>query len=70
MIDRLRPEPSGVSLDAEDLKAQAMEFASTARVKLAEANEFLNDYVRKNPARAVGIALGLGVTLAWLIKRR
>jgi len=70
MIDRLRPDTSAVSLDADELKAQAMEYASIARDKLAEANEYLNDYVQKNPARAVGIALGLGVALAWLIKRR
>jgi ElaB/YqjD/DUF883 family membrane-anchored ribosome-binding protein len=69
MIDRIQA-PAGFSDQAEEFKAQALEIVSSARQRLAEGNEFVKDYVNKQPARALGIALGLGVVLGWLIKRR
>ena len=70
MIDRMQTGASGLADQAEELKAQAFEYAESARARLAEGNAFLKDYVTKQPARALGIALGLGVVLGWLIKRR
>lgn len=69
MIDRIQPAP-GYSLEAEELKARALEYAMNAGAKLSEGNEFVKEYVQKQPARALGVALGLGVVLGWLIKRR
>jgi len=68
MIDRM--QPSGYADQAEELKARAAEYAEAARVRLAEGSGFVKDYVNREPARALGIALGLGVVLGWLIKRR
>lgn len=70
MIDRIQPAGAGYADQAEELKARAMEYAEDAKQRLAQGNEFLRDYVNKQPARALGIALGLGVVLGWLIKRR
>ena len=55
---------------AEEWKARAFEAAATARERFAGANVFVKDYVTKQPARAIGVALALGVVLGWLIKRR
>jgi ElaB/YqjD/DUF883 family membrane-anchored ribosome-binding protein len=70
MIDRIQQESVGYADQAEELKARALELADSARAKMSDANAFVNDYVTKQPARALGIALGLGVVLGWLIKRR
>ena len=70
MIDRLQPSETGFADQAEELKAQALEYALTAQARFAEGSELLKAYVTKQPARALGIALGVGVVLGWLIKRR
>lgn len=70
MIDRLEPTGAAYADQAEELKARALELTETARARLSEGSEFVKDYVTKQPARALGIALGLGVVLGWLIKRR
>jgi ElaB/YqjD/DUF883 family membrane-anchored ribosome-binding protein len=70
MIDRITSVEGGYTDQAEELKARALEYADIARQKLNEGSEFVKDYVHKQPARAVGIALGLGVVLGWMIKRR
>jgi ElaB/YqjD/DUF883 family membrane-anchored ribosome-binding protein len=70
MIDRIQPDVMGYGDQAEELKARALEYAETARARLTQGSEFVKDYVQKEPARALGIALGLGVALGWLIKRR
>ncbi len=70
MIDRLHAPESGFADQAEEMKARALEYALSARARLGEGTGFVKDYVNKQPARALGIALGLGVVLGWLIKRR
>jgi ElaB/YqjD/DUF883 family membrane-anchored ribosome-binding protein len=70
MIDRMQGLPAGLPDQAEELKAMAMEYARTARERISEGTDFVKDYVNRQPARALGIALGLGVVLGWLIKRR
>jgi len=70
MIDRLQPSESGYADQAEELKARALEYAMTAQARFAEGRDLLKTYVNKEPVRALGIALGLGVVVGWLIKRR
>ncbi len=73
MIDRLQSadmNEMNYADQAEELKALAMEYAVNAQARLAEGSEFVKSYVTKQPARALGIALGLGVVVGWLIKRR
>lgn len=68
MIDRMQAE--GYADQAEELKARALEYAEVARARFSEGSDIVKDYVHKQPARALGVALGLGVVLGWLIKRR
>jgi len=70
MIDRMRGGESDYAAQTDALKEKALDFAAVARERLAEGNERIKDYVVKEPARALGLALGLGVLLGWLIKRR
>ncbi len=70
MIDRIRPEVLSFTDQAEELQAQALEYSTAARARIAKGSEFVKDYMNKQPARALGLALGVGVLLGWLIKRR
>ena len=51
-------------------KNQALEVMATARETVTNGSRTIKDYISKQPARAIGIALGMGVLLGWLIKRR
>jgi ElaB/YqjD/DUF883 family membrane-anchored ribosome-binding protein len=70
MIDRMQGLESAYGPQAEEMKERALEYAATAREQLSMGSERIRDYVVKEPARALGIALGVGVLLGWLIKRR
>jgi ElaB/YqjD/DUF883 family membrane-anchored ribosome-binding protein len=70
MIDRIPGLESSYGPQAEQLKERALEYAATAREQLAQGSEKIRDYVVQQPARALGIALGVGVLLGWIIKRR
>ena len=70
MIDRIQGLESALGPQADELKEKALEYAATAREMLSEGTDNVNHYVVKEPARALGVALGLGVLLGWLIKRR
>jgi len=70
MIDRIQDVSSGAEVPLDQLKEQALVYAATARERLAEGQEQIRRYIVNEPARALGIALGLGVLLGWLIKRR
>lgn len=70
MIDRMQGLESEFGPQAEQLKERALEYAATARERLAEGSESVRQYIAREPARALGIALGVGVLLGWMIKRR
>jgi len=70
MIDRLQDVASGQAPQFDELKEQAMIFAAAARERLADGSGKIREYIVKEPARALGIALGVGVLLGWLTKRR
>lgn len=70
MIDRIHDDTMSLPDQLEEWQARALEYSQTARTKLAESSAFVKDYTEKQPARALGIALGVGVFLGWLIKRR
>ena len=48
----------------------AGEVIAQAQQYLAEAGEVVKDVIANRPAVALGVALGAGVLLGWLIKRR
>ena len=53
----------------DDIKAMACQDMTVARERLAEQGAIVSDYVMREPVKALGIALGVGVVLGWLIRR-
>ncbi len=71
MINRLK-EMGGEDFGStmEDARESALDMAASAREKLSWGRSFVRDYTLREPAKALGIAAGIGVLLGWLIKRR
>lgn len=71
MIDRLK-NLGGQDLGetVEGLRESALDLTATAREKLARGQDFVRNFTIREPAKALGLALGMGVFLGWLIKRR
>lgn len=53
----------------EEIRAMARQDVAVARERLAEGRDMVRGYVVREPVKALGIALGIGVILGWLIKR-
>ena len=70
MIDRMKDFQPTYGDQAEEMQALALEYMGSARERISEGTALVKDYVAKQPARALGLALGMGVLLGWLIKRR
>jgi len=70
MVERTQGLDAGLASNVGDVKERALEFAATTRERLSGGGKFLRDYIDKEPTRALGIALAMGVILGWLIKRR
>ncbi len=66
MVDRAAGLEAGLS----DVREKALEVAASARENFQVGTNLLRDYIVKEPTRALGIAVGMGVILGWLIKRR
>jgi hypothetical protein len=60
--------PSGVR--PQNLAGPALWDAAIALGRIAEGTERIKEYVRREPVRALGIALGVGVLTGWWTKRR
>jgi len=70
MIDRVHDMEAGFGPTAEAAKEKALDLAAAARERLAQGSDAIKTYTLEQPARALGLALGMGVLLGWLIKRR
>jgi len=70
MFDRIAGLEGGGSPSPEQIKEKALEFAAVARERAAQGSACIRTYIVNQPARALGIALGMGVLVGWLIKRR
>ncbi len=70
MVDRLQGLASVGESGGVEIKERALDLAATAKERFVGGSKTLRDYIVKEPVRALGIALGMGVLLGWLIKRR
>jgi len=55
---------------AQELAGLALQCAAIAGARIAGAKEQVKNYTRKEPMRALGIALGVGLAIGWWLKRR
>ncbi len=69
MIDRVQGMKARFTPQLEDIKAMARQDVAAARERLADGRAIVTDYVTREPVKALGIALCVGVVLGWLIKR-
>ena len=53
-----------------DIRAMAHQDIAVARERLSEGKAMLRDYLVREPVKALGITLCIGVALGWLIRRR
>ena len=53
----------------EEIRAMARQDVAVARERLAEGRDMVREYVAREPVKALGVALCIGVVLGWLIKR-
>ena len=70
MIDRILDRASAVADPSDEVRETAREYAGVAQARMGELSEYVKAYTLREPARALGIAFGLGVFLGWIIKRR
>ena len=70
MVDRTLGVESGLGARVDEAKEKALDLAATAREQFSGGSRILREYIVKEPTRALGLALGMGVILGWLIKRR
>ena len=54
----------------QNLAGPAIRNAAVALGRIAEGTVGIKEYVRREPVRALGIALGVGVLIGWWAKRR
>ncbi len=69
MNDRVAGMKSEFTPQLDDIKAMARQDVAVARERLADGRAIVSDYVTREPVKALGIALCVGVVLGWLIKR-
>ncbi len=54
----------------DEIRAMARQDVAVVRERLADGTSIVTDYVAREPVKALGIALFVGVVLGWLIRRR
>jgi len=69
MNDRVQGMKSEFTPQLDDIRAMAFQDVAAARERLADGRALVSDYVTREPVKALGIALCVGVVLGWLIKR-
>jgi ElaB/YqjD/DUF883 family membrane-anchored ribosome-binding protein len=70
MVDRTQGLDAGLGASVDDIKEKALDLAATAREQISGGRKVLREYIVKEPTKALAVAVGMGVLLGWLIKRR
>jgi ElaB/YqjD/DUF883 family membrane-anchored ribosome-binding protein len=69
MSDRIQGMKSEFTPQMAEIKAMARQDVAAARERLADGRAIVTDYLVREPVKALGITLLIGVVLGWLIKR-
>ncbi len=70
MINKAFEQTTTLPHQRSEISEISLDFAAAARQRLGDGAERVKEYVAKEPLRALGIALGVGIILGCLIKRR
>lgn len=69
--DRMGKVKEKVSEVAEGVKVRATEWREKIReTELSDVTQKATDYVKENPGKSIGVALLLGFTVGFLLRRR
>ena len=69
MIDHVHDKRAEFTPQLDEIKAMARQDVAAARARLAEGRAMVGDYLVREPIKALGIAVCIGVVLGWLIRR-
>jgi ElaB/YqjD/DUF883 family membrane-anchored ribosome-binding protein len=69
MNDRVQGVKAEFTPQMDEIRAMARQDMAVARERLADGTAIVTDYVAREPVKALGIALLVGVVLGWLIRR-
>ena len=70
MSDRVQGMRAEFTPQLDEIKAMVRQDVAVARERLAEGGTIVRDYLVREPVKALGITLCVGVVLGWLIGRR
>jgi ElaB/YqjD/DUF883 family membrane-anchored ribosome-binding protein len=71
MIDRLDAlKNMDVNQQVDALREAAADMTAVARERFEQGGKALKDFVMRDPIKALGLAVGLGLFLGWMVKRR
>ncbi|MFI5454813.1 MAG: hypothetical protein ACHRXM_05120 [Isosphaerales bacterium] len=70
MNDRVQVTRSEFTPQLDEIKAMARQDVAVARERLADGTAIVKNYLVREPVKALGIAVCVGVILGWLITRR
>ena len=70
MSDQVQGVETEFTPQLEEIKAMARQDVAFARERLAAGKLALGDYLFREPVKALGITLCIGVAIGWLIRRR
>ena len=69
MNDRVQGMKPEFTPQLAEIRAMALQDLAVARERLADGRAIVKEYLVREPVKALGIALCVGVVLGWLIKR-
>ncbi len=69
MIDGVHGNRTEFTPQLAEIKAMAHQDVAVARERLAEVRSLVSDYLVREPVKALGAALFIGVVVGWLIRR-
>ena len=69
MENRIQSDRAEFAPQIDDIKAMWHQDVTAARQRLAEQTSNVGEFVSREPVKALGIALCVGVVLGWLIRR-
>jgi ElaB/YqjD/DUF883 family membrane-anchored ribosome-binding protein len=70
MKRNIQPTKAEFTPQLKDIRAMAHQDMAVPRERLSEGRALLRDYVVREPVKALGITLYIGVALGWLVRRR
>ncbi len=70
MIEQSEDGATRTLSDGPELAWLALRYAAIGRRRFIDEKGRIRDYVSREPSKALGLALGAGVIVGWLIKRR